>query len=61
MVAPFEYVAMPLGVLSGYLIFAEVPDRVAFVGIALILGSGLVMIWREAVREPLAQDAPVRR
>jgi hypothetical protein len=31
------------------------------VGIALILGSGLVMIWREAVRKPLAQDAPVRR
>jgi drug/metabolite transporter (DMT)-like permease len=61
LVAPFEYVAMPLGVLSGYLIFAEVPDRVAFVGIALILGSGLVMIWREAVRKPLAQDAPVRR
>ncbi|MGB1034062.1 MAG: DMT family transporter, partial [Primorskyibacter sp.] len=60
-VAPFEYIAMPLGVVSGYVIFAEVPDAIAFVGIGLILGSGLLMVWREAVRKPLAQDAPVRR
>ncbi len=47
-VAPFEYVAMPLAVLWGLLVFGEWPDAVAVAGIALILASGLYMIWREA-------------
>lgn len=47
-VAPFEYLAMPLSLAIGYVAFAEVPDAVAFGGIALILMSGLVLVWREA-------------
>lgn len=47
-VAPFEYLALPIAIAAGYLIFGEVPDGVTFVGIALILGSGLFIIWREA-------------
>ena len=47
-VAPFDYAAMPLAVLWGVLVFAEWPDGMAFAGIALILASGLFLIWREA-------------
>jgi drug/metabolite transporter (DMT)-like permease len=47
LVAPFEYVAMPLAIFWGILIFGEWPDWVSLAGIALILGSGLYMIWRE--------------
>lgn len=47
LVAPFEYLAMPLSVLWGILIFAEWPDFVTYLGIGLILGAGLYMIWRE--------------
>ncbi len=47
LVAPFEYVALPLAILWGILVFGEYPDAVALAGIALILGSGLYMIWRE--------------
>ena len=61
LVAPFEYIAMPLAVIWGILVFDEWPDGVAFAGIALILGSGLVMIWREALRRPVATDTPTRR
>lgn len=48
-VAPFEYVAMPLAVFWGLTVFGEWPDFTASVGIALIMASGLVFIWREAV------------
>lgn len=48
LVAPFEYLALPLAILWGIVVFGEWPDGVAIIGIALILGSGLYMIWREA-------------
>ena len=47
LVAPFEYLALPLSIVLGVLIFDEWPDVVAWVGIALILGSGLYTVWRE--------------
>ena len=48
LVAPFEYIALPLSVIFGIVMFAEFPDGAALGGIALILVSGLVLIWREA-------------
>jgi drug/metabolite transporter (DMT)-like permease len=47
LVAPFEYLAMPLSILWGVLVFGEWPDFISYLGITLILGSGLYMIWRE--------------
>lgn len=49
-VAPFEYVAMPIAVLSGLVLFGEWPDNVAWIGIALIVAAGLLQLWRENVR-----------
>ena len=48
LIAPFEYIALPLSVVFGLVLFAELPDALALSGIALILVSGLVLIWREA-------------
>jgi drug/metabolite transporter (DMT)-like permease len=48
LIAPFEYIALPLSVAFGLILFAELPDAFALSGIALILVSGLVLIWREA-------------
>ena len=48
-VAPFEYIALPIAVFWGIIIFGELPDKTTIVGIALILGSGLYIIWRETV------------
>ena len=62
LVAPFEYAAMPLAIVWGYFLFNEVPDLPAIAGIVLILGSGLVLIWREAVvREARASRPPGHR
>ena len=46
-VAPFEYLAMPLAIIWGYLVFDEVPDGLTFVGAGLIVGAGLYSLWRE--------------
>jgi drug/metabolite transporter (DMT)-like permease len=50
LIAPFEYVGMPMAIFWGVVIFDTFPDAVAWVGIALICGSGLYVIWREAVQ-----------
>ena len=41
LIAPFEYVAIPLGVVWGILIWNEWPDKMALIGIVLILAGGL--------------------
>ena len=48
-VAPFEYIAIPVSIIWGIVVFGEWPDLMAWAGIALILASGLYMAWREAV------------
>lgn len=52
LVAPFEYAAMPMAILFGLLIFDEWPDAIALLGIALILASGLYMVWRDTRPPP---------
>ncbi|MEM9438603.1 MAG: DMT family transporter [Pseudomonadota bacterium] len=60
-VAPFEYLSLPTAILAGYLVFNEVPDAAAFLGIGLILGAGLFIIWREARVDELADVPRTRR
>lgn len=60
--APFEYIALPLSVFWGLVVFGEWPDTVALTGIGLILAAGLYMAWRSALaRRPLATHRPKRR
>lgn len=49
-VAPFEYTAMVWGVLNGWLFFGDWPDATAWLGIAIIIGSGLYVLYRDKVR-----------
>ena len=48
LVAPFEYVALPMATVWGLVIFAEVPDSIAIAGMCLIASGGLLLIWRES-------------
>ena len=50
-VAPFEYVALPISILWGIMVFSEWPMPPVWIGIFLILSSGLFMIWRESVND----------
>jgi drug/metabolite transporter (DMT)-like permease len=47
LIAPFEYVAVPLAVIWGVVFFNTFPDIYAWIGIALIVGAGLYTLWRE--------------
>jgi len=55
LVAPFEYIGMPMAIFWGVVIFGTWPDLTGWAGIALICGAGLYTIWREAVRR-IARD-----
>ena len=46
-IAPFEYTGLPLAILWGWLIWDDLPEPVAMMGIALILGAGLFVFLRE--------------
>ena len=45
--APFEYGALVIAVVSTYLIWNEIPDRLSLIGMILILLSGIFVSLRE--------------
>lgn len=53
-VAPFYYSFMIWALLLGYFLFGEVPNSIALAGMALILCSGIAIIWRERRVSPPA-------
>lgn len=44
--APFEYVALPLSALWGFLLWGDVPDALAILGMVMIVGSGAFIVVR---------------
>jgi drug/metabolite transporter (DMT)-like permease len=46
-VAPFRYAPVPLAILLGWWWWGDIPDVLAFLGIALVLGAGLHTLNRE--------------
>ena len=46
-VAPMQYSQILWAVLYGWLLFAEMPDRATLLGLVIIIGSGLYILWRE--------------
>ncbi len=57
LIAPFEYIGMPMAIFWGVVVFGTWPDATAWAGIALICGAGLYVIWREAVRRKVQDVA----
>lgn len=50
--APFEYAALIGGAAAGYLIWGEIPDRWVILGAAIIISSGLYVVYREVGMKP---------
>jgi S-adenosylmethionine uptake transporter len=48
-VAPFEYIAVPLGIVWGYVFWGDLPDAYVFMGMVLVVGSGLFLLRRESL------------
>ncbi len=49
-VAPFHYSQMIWAVFFGLFLFGDIPDAWVISGSAVIIGSGLYILWRETVR-----------
>jgi drug/metabolite transporter (DMT)-like permease len=56
-VSPFRYSVILWAIVLGIMVFGELPDPTAFLGIALIVGSGVYTIHRERVRQREAARA----
>jgi drug/metabolite transporter (DMT)-like permease len=48
--SPFHYTQLILAALAGYIVFGDVPSVWTWVGAAIIIGSGLHIVWRETSR-----------
>lgn len=62
-VASFEYVALPMAIIFGWIVFAERPGAIMVLGTALIAGAGLYVFARERRRAGVgpAAERPIRR
>ena len=58
-IAPFEYGSLIFGVTFGLLIWNEVPDRYILLGAAIVVASGLYILYRETkLRRPSRSATP---
>ncbi len=49
-VTPFEYTYLPWSILWGAVFFGALPDTTTWIGLTLIVGAGLFILFRESVR-----------
>lgn len=47
-VAPFDYTALIWATLMGWVFWSEIPEYVTYFGAAIIIASGIYIVWRES-------------
>ena len=57
-VAPMQYLEIPFGTAIGWLIFSDLPNGMAAVGICITIGAGLYIIIREQRLSKQSADGP---
>ena len=57
--APLQYLEIVTTTIFGWLVFRDFPDPIKWLGIAIIIGSGLFIIWRERrfTSKPVSENA----
>jgi drug/metabolite transporter (DMT)-like permease len=61
-VTPFRYTRLIFALILGWIAFGEAPDGATLIGGAVIVGSGLYMLWRQAlVSRRARRNSVVRR
>lgn len=56
--APMQYLEIPIGTAIGWLIFSDLPNGLAAIGICITVGAGLYIILRERRLAKLSANAP---
>jgi drug/metabolite transporter (DMT)-like permease len=59
-IAPFNYTQMVWAVILGFLIWQDLPGRNLLIGVALVIASGLYILYREMRRARMAAEAAMR-
>jgi len=60
-VAPFEYILIFWSISLGWLVFGDVINLRALIGILIIVGSGIYIFLRENIRKtPISTEKPLR-
>ncbi len=57
--APMQYLEIPFATAIGFLIFRDLPDGLAALGIAITVGAGLFIVFRERALNRSLPSAPV--
>jgi len=57
--APLQYLEIVSATILGWWVFGHLPDAIKWLGIAIIIASGLYVIWRERQLNKLATTPPV--
>jgi drug/metabolite transporter (DMT)-like permease len=55
-VGPFYYFSIVWAIALGFFFWAEVPTPALLAGAAVVVGSGLFLLWHETGRKPLPAD-----
>lgn len=60
-VTPFNYLSLVWAIIVGFVVWGDLPTSELILGSAIVIGSGLYLLWRETVRRSaaLAAKAPV--
>ncbi len=56
--APMQYLEIPIATLVGWLIFSDLPNQLATVGICITVAAGLYIIIRERANALQSSEAP---
>ena len=51
--APFEYILLIYSLITGFLIFGEIPDLSSILGMICIIFSGVYIFFRESIKDKL--------
>ena len=54
--ASFEYFGIPSSFLLGWLFFNELPISQLFPGVIAIVFAGMIIIWRDTLKEKLPRE-----
>jgi drug/metabolite transporter (DMT)-like permease len=58
MLAPMQYIEIPLAALVGWLVFSDWPNGLAALGICITMAAGLYVMLRERAMVQRPQEAP---
>jgi drug/metabolite transporter (DMT)-like permease len=56
--APFSYTSMIWSLALGYLVWSDVPSTAVLVGAAIVIASGLYILYRETIRRTAKPNLP---